>query len=428
MNDIRLADRLFSVINERKCFIWGARHDGYAVKTAMERYGIKAAGYIDSSISLKGRTAFGLNVQTPKEFFAKYNNRNSFIIIASGFYVDEIAKECSKHGWLNYRDCIPYRDLRRFNYQVEVSGMCNLKCISCPRGNWERMRNTGIMSPASYKNILDKVLKEDPWTGIITLYNWGEPLLNPQLPEIIRITRENGLMSAVSSNLAVKKDFKDVIKEKPNWFRVSNSGWGENYEITHTGSNWNLFLENCNKLSEYIKKHSPETIVEFFFHIYSHNRNDYPKLKKLCDELGFILRYRHAALAPLDNIERVIKGGKLSEAAQKTRDLQFLNVDEVMDIAFRERNRPCYYLDHLWIDWDLSVPQCMEWYDPSLRLFENFLSVSLEEIQKARINSSHCKKCMEKGIHRAYCVYGDEKLILSKTSIPNLEEINNDNH
>ena len=98
---------------------------------------------------------------------------------------------------------------------------------------------------------------------------------------------------------------------------------------------------------------------------------------------------------------------------------QFLGVKEVMGIARAERHRPCFYMDHLWIDWDLSIAHCMEWYDPALKLLDkDFLSVSLDEIKAARIGSEHCRQCMEKGIHRAYCIYGDEKLITTRSSIP----------
>jgi hypothetical protein len=109
----------------------------------------------------------------------------------------------------------------------------------------------------------------------------------------------------------------------------------------------------------------------------------------------------------------------MTDAALQARKLQFLHVEEVMDIARSERHRPCFYLDHLWIDWDLSVAHCMEWYDPAFKLFDkDFLLLTLDEIEAVRLGSEHCRQCMEKGIHRAYCVYADEKLIATKSSIP----------
>jgi MoaA/NifB/PqqE/SkfB family radical SAM enzyme len=415
---LRDPEKLKSVLKKRRVYVWGARHDGYAARLVLDRNGIRVAGYIDSSPALKGTTAFGLSIYSPDEFFASESRQNAFVIIASGFFADEIADVCVAHGFVNSHDFTVYADLRRFNYQVDVSGACNLKCISCPRGNWPRHRKPGFMSLEVYKQLLKKILKEDPWTGIITLYNWGEPLLNPKLPEIIRHTKSTGLLSAISSNIAMEKDFEEVVKAGPDWFRISNSGVGENYETTHTGGKWETFLSNCHKLADYRNKHSPKMLVELFFHIYSHNREDFPKMQKLCDEFGFTLRYRHAALAPLDNVSLVERGLPTTKAAAKTREMQFLDVEEVMHIARAERDRPCFYLDHLWIDWDLSVAHCMEWYDPSLVLFENFMTVSLDVINRARINSEHCRACMARGIHRAYCVYGDEKLIIAKSSIP----------
>jgi len=407
------------MIAGRSLFIWGARHEGYAARLALRRHGLIAAGYIDSSPSLAGTSAFGLSITDPVSFFKNEPAERSFIIIASGFYADEIVERCEKEGRVRDKDFTVYGELRRFNYQVDVSGMCNLRCISCPRGNWPRHRKPGFMSAETYQKLVDKIIREDPWTGIITLYNWGEPLLNPALPEIITITRAKGLLSAVSSNLAMKNDFEDVVQAGPDWFRISNSGWGANYETTHTGASWDVFLANCRKLSDYRRRHHPEMLVELFFHIYSHNREDFAKMQALCDELGFTLRYRHAALAPLDNIALVDQGAHITDAARKTRELQFLQVDDVMRIARNERNRPCFFMDHVWIDWDLSVAHCMEWYDPALILLDkDFLSVSLDEIDAARRGSEHCRRCMERGIHRAYCVYGDEKLITEKSSIP----------
>jgi len=55
-----------------------------------------------------------------------------------------------------------YRELRRFNYQVDVSGMCNLHCISCPRGNWPRHRKPGFYGPLKYMaGLLTKFLRDD---------------------------------------------------------------------------------------------------------------------------------------------------------------------------------------------------------------------------------------------------------------------------
>jgi len=420
-DEIRSPSRLREVVLGRRIHVWGARHDGFAANVVLSRFGMEQAGYIDSSLALQGSTARGLPIELPDPFFARVSPAEGFIIIASGFFADEIAERCQSEGWVKGRDFVVQGELRRFNYQVDVSGLCNLHCISCPRGNAPAHRPPGFMSAETYRKLITKILADDPWTGIITLYNWGEPLLNRDLPAIIRITHEVGLLSAISSNLAMNKDFEDVVQAKPTWFRISNSGWGSHYETTHTGARWETFLGNCHRLADYRRRHAQEMFVEFFFHIYNHNRDDFPKVQALCEELGFTLRYRHAALAPLDHVERVVDGLPLPPEAERTRSLQFLSVEEVMAIAGSspEKERPCFYENHLWLDWDCSVAHCMEWYTPGLHLVEkSFLEVTPDDLDAARAASDHCKRCRSKGLHRAYCVFADEALVARKSSIP----------
>ena len=411
---------LNEMVSGRKLFVWGARHEGYAASLVFKRLGAELESFIDSSHALQGSQAFGYSILLPEHFFAKYLPRDAFVIIASGFYADEISDVCLNHNFLKGEDFLVFGELRKFNYQVDISGSCNLRCISCPRGNYPVHRKSGFMKPETYEKVLQKILKEDPYTGIITLYNWGEPLLNRDLPEIIRLTNDYSLLSAISSNLSLNVDFEPVVAAKPTWFRVSNSGWKDNYEITHTGANWNLFYGNLFKLKEYRDQHHPDMIVELFFHIYNHNREDFSKMKDLCDSLGFTLRYRHAALAPLDNIKKIQDDIPVSAEANKTRGLQFLKVEEALRLAKSadEKSRPCYYEDHLWINWDLQVAHCMEWYQPGLNLVQkDFLSVTTDELLVARARSEFCKTCKAHGIHRVYCVYGDEKLIEQKRSL-----------
>lgn len=421
LQEMRSPAWLRQVIGNRSIYVWGARHDGFAANLALTRFGMTQVGFVDSSLSLQGTTARGLPIELPDPFFARVRRDEGFIVIASGFFADEIAARCQAAGWVKGQDFVVQGELRRFNYQIDVSGMCNLRCISCPRGNAPAHRPPGFMGVETFRKVVAKILSDDPWTGILTLYNWGEPLLHRDLPTLLRVTHEAGLLSAISSNLAMPRDFEEVVKARPTWFRISNSGWGSHYETTHTGGRWETFLSNCRKLAAWRDRHAPDMFVELFFHIYSHNRDDFPRMQALCDELGFTLRYRHAALAPLDNMERVVDGLPLSPEAEQTRSLQFLSVEEVMEIAGSspEKERPCFYENHLWIDWDGSIALCMEWYDPHLRLVEkSFLEVTPDELEAARASSSHCLRCRSKGLHRAYCVFADEALIARKSSIP----------
>lgn len=414
-------DEFKAKLGTRPVYFWGARHDGYGMCRIFQNYGFNVQGFIDSSLSLRGQTALGFAIVLPTEFFpvTTQGQQRPYIIITSAFFSDEVACLCREHGLKDTEDFLPFTTIQCFDYQIDVSGACNLKCISCPRGNMNPQPKAGFMDADVYRQVLQKIRREDPFTGIITLYNWGEPLIHPDLPKILNITHENGFLSAVSSNLCVDKDFTEVIQSRPTWFRVSVSGWGENFEITHTGGKWETFYSNLHKLRTLMDAYHPDMIVEVFYHIYRHNvHEDFPKIKQLCDSLGFNLRYRLAALAPLDNIEAIIEGRPVSEAVEKTRKLQYLSVEKAMELAREQKSRPCYYERFLWVGWDLRVAQCMEWFAPELSLVQGgFLNATLEELVNARNQNSFCDKCREKAIHRCFAVYSDEKLIPELTGM-----------
>jgi MoaA/NifB/PqqE/SkfB family radical SAM enzyme len=80
-----------------------------------------------------------------------------------------------------------------FSFNIDVLGSCNLKCPSCPVGNFKEVKNpTGFMSPELLREILSKALNEYK-ISFIYLYNWTEPLLHPQLPELIEVIHSLGL-------------------------------------------------------------------------------------------------------------------------------------------------------------------------------------------------------------------------------------------
>jgi len=408
---------LKKTIGSRDLYFWGARH-GYGMCRVFQRLGFSPKGFIDSSTALIGKHILGFPVYQPAQIITG-GTPKPYIVITSSFFADEISDECRTLGLLDEVDFIPFTKIQRFDYQVDISGLCNLRCISCPRGNMPNQPAAGFMKADQYEKVLDKILREDPFTGIVTLYNWGEPLLNPDLAKIVKISNDHSVLTAISSNLNIKRDFSDVIKQKPMWFRISVSGFGKNYETTHTGGDWNLLLKNMKLLKQWREEFHPDMVVEMFYHIYNHNNtNDFKSMKALCEDLGFTFRYRHAALAPLDNIQAVMQGKPVSEQAKRAMELQILPVHEAMAIAKTQQDRECSYERCMWITWDTNVSQCMEWYADGAKLVpKSFLETPLAEIIEARSDNVFCDKCKEQAIHRCYVVYGDEALIRSRKSV-----------
>jgi MoaA/NifB/PqqE/SkfB family radical SAM enzyme len=400
-------EKLRQLLLNKKVFIWGAMIVGQGVCRSLERNGIPVEAFIDKSLSLQGRKALGYPIHKPDNVFACVREGKGIIVIGSGHNSLEIAGLCEKAGFLNENDYILSEDLNDIDPSVDVAGICNLKCISCPRGNEKLQPPAGFMSAATYKNVLDKLIKEIPLLGSIQLYTWGEPLLNPELPEIVTITREAKVLSAISSNLNYAKNLEGVVTARPDWFKVSCSGWGGNYERTHTGGKWNVFLSNLQKLANFRDKLHPEMQIILNYHLYKHNTGeDYRRIESLCKDLSLIFVPNHAYLYPLDSVMDFVDGKELSPEAKKTIPMLLMTLEEGISKARERASLPCPEERCFPINWDCRVRECGVFFRPFVA--ENFLDTPLTEIIK-RKESGLCVECRKRAIHQYTSVYIAEK-------------------
>lgn len=401
---------LRTIIAGRRIYIWGAMIVGQGVCRAFERWGIPVEAFIDSSEALHGRTALGYPI-LPAVGVIQDDPDGQVVVISSGHYDLEIEQVCTEAGLSKDIHYVMSYDLNDVDPSIDVSGVCNLKCISCPRGNMDEHSPAGFMSVRDYRLVLEKLLRELPFLGSIQLYTWGEPLLNRNLPEIIRITRDAKVLTALSSNLNAKKGYREVVEAKLDWFKISTSGYGESYEVTHTGGKWDVFLANLHALAELRAQVHPQMQIVLNYHLYKHNIGEhYHKMKELCDDLDFIFRPSPAYLYPLDNVRDYLDGKPLSKQALRTIDLLLMGLDEGVEKARQRKDNRCPEERCLPIMWDRSVRFCGVYYKPYI--CTDFLETPLAEILEKRVSSRFCRECIELGLHQFTGVYLAEKYLL----------------
>jgi len=401
-------EELRRICSNKKVFIWGAMIVGQGVCRSLERIAMPVTSFLDISPSLQGRKALGYEIRKPEDVFASVRSGEGIIIAASGHCDLDIGDSCNKAGMIQGRDYILCRELNDLDPSIDVSGSCNLRCISCPRGNDRSRPATGFMSAAIYEKVLQKLIREIPLVGSVQLYTWGEPLLNSELPEIIRMTSDAKVLSAISSNLNYGKNLEAVVTARPDWFKVSCSGWGESYERTHTGGKWELFLPNLRKLAELRDRIHPEMQITLNYHLYKHNiGEDYQRMDALCMELSLIFRPSPAYLYPADALMDYIDGKVLSPEALKTLPLLLIGLDEGIAKARERAALPCPEERCFPINWDCSVRACGVYFRPFIA--KNFLETPLKEILEQRRKSLLCVECKKRGIHQFTGVYLSEK-------------------
>ena len=264
-----------------------------------------------------------------------------------------------------------------------------------------------MISLATYKKVLDKLLRENPLLSDVQLYSWGEPLLNPELPEIISYTSSKGIATAVSSNLSIRSDLGPVIKACPTWFRVSISGADEKtYSKIHQNGKWNLVVENLKSLSKLREDFAPKMFIEVNYHLYKHNLDGMTEIARLCRDLGFVFRANFAFVDPLDILFDYTRGNPLPEIAEEGRRQLLLDIDEAIQQSRTSPIPDCVSQNSFVIHSDLSFRRCTHIYNLKENILaQDFLETPMEEILQSAANCEICKSCRELGLHRFHFAY-----------------------
>jgi MoaA/NifB/PqqE/SkfB family radical SAM enzyme len=347
----------------------------------------------------------GIPVFSPDSVLTGSGNlsKDIFFVIALGKDIDKVIERLTAEGLIEEQDFIKRTDLTFGRPSIEISGVCNLRCIACPRSDTlHPFENGGFISVEDYKKVLEKLLKEIPMLHIVSLYIWGDPFLHPKLPELLRINSELGVGTDLSTNLNIKTErLEEIVKANPTYIRLSCSGFGpKNYEITHAGAKWELFYKNCFELSRLLKKYNSTTGVELFFHVNKANACEYKDILDMGRQLDFRIVaslsccFPQYALYYIENIP-------LPEPARKAMDLMIVNIDDMLAAAREEHEKPCSSrLGFPNINWDLSVLTCCNFNQD--RLAGNFLDTGLDELIKLKNSSELCGRCIAHSLHRYY--------------------------
>ena len=86
-------------------------------------------------------------------------------------------------------------------HQIEPTNRCAYSCVMCPRA--EKMtRPLGLMDVDLYRKLIDEIAGFAPAVRRkeIELFHFGESLIHPRLPEMVRIGSERGLKMTLSVN------------------------------------------------------------------------------------------------------------------------------------------------------------------------------------------------------------------------------------
>lgn len=389
----------------RKIYVFSTNLEGTGCVKLFKQAGLPVGGFIDSR-KFKDDCKCGVPIIHPEEFFNSQAQDAVVIIAAKHRQTRKWAMEnCKNAGLKRGETLFVSTDLCDYFPTIEVSGKCNLRCITCNLAVPSANMSGGFMSAASYREVLTKMKSEIPFLNSVYLYIWGEPLLNPDICEIIGITSELGIASEISTNLTVSAGLiEKAIKAGPDFLVVPCSGVGEQFELTRTGGKWGIFRDNLYRLREYINRHGAETTVRIHYHMYKNNlEEDFDFVEALCKELDYQFLPMVAQIFPEYVLRNIFYGEPLPEQMQQADRLLYFPLVDQLSYAMENKDKICFMKKAFpVIRWDRSVVQCSNLSFPTVN--HDYLDTALGDLLDIRENNQFCLKCMEHGMHRFFDV------------------------
>ncbi len=87
------------------------------------------------------------------------------------------------------------RSARVLSLNVETTNFCNLRCTICPV-NRGMVRKKRWLDPAVFEELIDR----SPTVRFILPFQWGEPLLHPEIDRMVRYAVDRGIRTMLTTN------------------------------------------------------------------------------------------------------------------------------------------------------------------------------------------------------------------------------------
>lgn len=312
---------------------------------------------------------------------------------------------------------VPPGKRRSITLYIDIFGYCNLRCPSCPVGNWpsdgEKAYTSGLIDEGTLRAILEKALAESDVSSV-GLFNWTEPLLNPNVNNLIKVVRSFGLKCSISSNLNVLKDPRGLLESGLDWLRISVSGfYQETYGQYHKNGNIDEVKKNLYRLAKERDEIDAGTDIEVFFHKYVDNDDDEIKMKAFAEKLGFRFVSAWAYLMPVEKMLAVADPGdknatQLTAQDQKLISRLALEPTAALKVTRKKKTNTCGLYDFLTIDIRGNIFLCCATSGRPQNKIANYLDESLQEIYEKQLRHSICGSCLKNGLPELYGHSHDE--------------------
>ncbi len=161
---------------------------------------------------------------------------------------------------------------------IEINGGCNYSCQMCPQSAPEG-RGKNWLKKLSLKNF-EAIIEElsDKGLNVVNLEGSGEPTLNPNLDEYVKIVKKYGAKAFMFSNgYKMHGNFmKKVVDAGTDFFRFSIIGYNkETYKAWMNSDYFDIVINNLHEMQKYVDQSGSNCDVSTYHLIMDNDNVDY---------------------------------------------------------------------------------------------------------------------------------------------------------
>ncbi len=191
------------------------------------------------------------------------------------------------------------------NLRVDISTRCQLRCPSCPtaQGLTAQRLGSGFMGVERFRELM----RANPRVHAVDLANWGESLLAPELPQILRYAFAEGIALSINGganlNHLPETLAEDLVRYRLRGLNVAIDGASaETYARYRVGGDFERVLANVRRLNAWKRSlRSDFPRLRWQFIAFRHNVHEIEAARELAAKLGMDFHVKLSwdeALAP----------------------------------------------------------------------------------------------------------------------------------
>lgn len=159
----------------------------------------------------------------------------------------------------NLGDALPLK--QPYVLLVDPSSLCNLRCKWCPSGYdsliAETKRTQQVMPFALFEELIRQAAEYGSPFRVLRLYKEGEPLVNPQFEDMVKLAKESGCFSRIDTTtnglLLNPERNRKIIQAGIDQINISVNGVSEEqiYRNTNRHIDFEAYVRNIQDLYEH---------------------------------------------------------------------------------------------------------------------------------------------------------------------------------